>query len=66
MSKRIHDADSMVARALGYAPNTLAGLVAHTSMSRETVRLSLLRLKDSGAVTGTAGVYRLAMVEVAV
>lgn len=65
MTKRIHDADSMIARALNYAPNTLAGLVAHTSLSRETVRRSLLRLREKGAVTGTAGVYRLVMVEAA-
>lgn len=59
MSKRIYEVDLMVIRALGQ-PKTLAQLVPHMGMSRETIRLALLRLRERGTVASNAGLYRLA------
>lgn len=62
MSKRIYDVDVMVTRALRNGPKTLAELVPYTGMSRETIRLSLLRLKERGEIVGESGMYRPALV----
>lgn len=59
MSKRIYDVDVMVTRALRHGPKTLAELVPYTGMSRETIRLSLLRLKERRAIAGERGLYRV-------
>ena len=59
MSKRIYDMDLMVKRALSFGPKTHAELVQHTSMSRETIRKALLRMKATGTVIGSGGLYRL-------
>ncbi len=57
MSKRIYDVDVMVLRALAATPQTLAGLVTYTGMSRETIRKAMVRLKERGAISGEHGTY---------
>lgn len=55
----MNEADWMVTRALTFGPMTLVGVVAHTSMSRETIRKAMVRLKGSGTIVGVEGLYRL-------
>lgn len=62
MSKKIHEVDSMVLRALATGPKTHAQLVPHMGMSRETIRQALVRLKLSGKVVGHDGIFHLAEV----
>lgn len=62
MSKRIYDVDVMIQRAITAKPQTLASLVPYTGMSRETIRMALLRLKERGEIVGESGTYRPAQV----
>lgn len=57
MSKRIYDVDLMVKRALIHGPKTLSQLVTHTGMSRETIRMAMVRLKERGTIAGKDGMY---------
>lgn len=62
MSKKIYDVDLMIVLALGSGPKTQPQLAEHTSLSRETVRQSILRLKASGRLSRENGIYSLSSV----
>lgn len=65
MSRRIYDVDLMVTRAIQNGPKTLAELVPYTGMSRETIRLALVRLRGHGSIVADGGKYRTAQQEAA-
>lgn len=65
MSKKIPQAEWMVLRALSFGPKTQPQIAEHTTLSRETVRKSILKLNAQGQVTRKGGVYELADVQVA-
>jgi DNA-binding transcriptional regulator LsrR (DeoR family) len=49
----------MVLRALHFGPKTQSQIAEHTTLSRETVRQCILRLKAKGQIIGSSGVYEI-------
>jgi hypothetical protein len=69
MSKRIHEINDIVLRALSTGGKTWAQLVEHTGINRTTIRKTLLSLKGEGSIAsigdGPGAVYVLSMPEAA-